>query len=107
MNVLDDKGNILSAVKLKEATLNVTLARQTLIELIQSYVNPQCIYTDHDVIKVENVEQHTMVHFSNHASQSFDLCIGSDGLHSVVRTSYSSECEDTLSRVYVFSWLSG
>ena len=76
MNVLDDKGNILSAVKLKEATLNVTLARQTLIELIQSYVNPQCIYTDHDVIKVENVEQHTMVHFSNHASQSFDLCIG-------------------------------
>lgn len=85
MNVLDDKGNILSAVKLKEATLNVTLARQTLIELIQSYVNPQCIYTDHDVIKVENVEQHTMVHFSNHASQSFDLCVGSDGLHSVVR----------------------
>ena len=75
MNVLDDKGNILSAVKLKEATLNVTLARQTLIELIQSYVNPQCIYTDHDVIRVENVEQHTMVHFSNHASQSFDLCI--------------------------------
>ncbi|NHW17234.1 hypothetical protein HA071_25540, partial [Escherichia coli] len=53
--------------------------------LIQSYVNPQCIYTDHDVIKVENVEQHTMVHFSNHASQSFDLCIGADGLHSVVR----------------------
>ena len=50
--------------KIKEATLNVTLARQTLIELIQSYVNPQCIYTDHDVIKVENVEQHTMVHSS-------------------------------------------
>ncbi|MCQ9278397.1 FAD-dependent monooxygenase [Staphylococcus borealis] len=85
MNVLDDKGNSLSTVKLKENTLNVTLARQTLIELIESYVNPQCIYTDHDVIKVDNVDQQVLVHFSNHASQRFDLCIGADGIHSVVR----------------------
>ncbi|MBI5973323.1 FAD-dependent monooxygenase [Staphylococcus caledonicus] len=85
MNVFDTKGRMLTAAKLKEGTLNVTLARQTLIELIHSYVQPNSIMTNYEVTKVDNHEQDVMVHFSKHASQTFDLCIGADGIHSTIR----------------------
>ncbi|MCI2947908.1 2-polyprenyl-6-methoxyphenol hydroxylase-like FAD-dependent oxidoreductase [Staphylococcus caledonicus] len=85
MNVFDTKGRMLTAAKLKEGTLNVTLARQTLIELIHSYVQPNSIMINYEVMKVDNHEQDVMVHFSKHASQTFDLCIGADGIHSTIR----------------------
>lgn len=85
MNVFDTKGRMLTAAKLKEGTLNVTLARQTLIELIHSYVQPNSIMTNYEVTKVDNHEQDVMIHFSKHASQTFDLCIGADGIHSTIR----------------------
>ena len=85
MNVFDTKGRMLTAAKLKEGTLNVTLARQTLIELIHSYVQPNSIMINYEVMKVDNHEQDAMVHFSKHASQTFDLCIGADGIHSTIR----------------------
>ncbi|MCI2774731.1 FAD-dependent monooxygenase [Staphylococcus petrasii] len=93
MNVLDDKGELLTSAKLKEDTLNVTLPRQTLIKLIQSYVQPDTIFTDYQVTKVDNEESQVMVHFSNHASQSFDMCIGADGIHSAVRQTVQPEAK--------------
>lgn len=87
MNVYDDKGKMLTSAKLKEGTLNVTLPRQTLIELLQSYVQPNRIVLDYEVTKVDSTEQQVMIHFAKHASQSFDLCIGADGIYSAVRQS--------------------
>ena len=47
MNVYDERGRELVSAKLKNNTLNVTLARQTLIDIIQSYVKSSSIYTNH------------------------------------------------------------
>lgn len=66
---------MLTSAKLKEGTLNVTLSRQSLIELISSYVKPNTVFTDYEVTKVDVQSELPMLHFSKHASQTFDLCI--------------------------------
>ena len=53
MNVYDERGRELVSAKLKNNTLNVTLARQTLIDIIQSYVKSSSIYTNHLVTGLE------------------------------------------------------
>ena len=47
MAVLDDKGNTLSNVKLKKKTVNLTVKRQDLVDVIQSYVPSQYLYFGH------------------------------------------------------------
>ena len=85
LNIYSDKNDLLTSVKLKEETLNVTLSRQSLIDLIHSYVKPNTILTDYEVTRVDAQSEQTTIHFSKHASQTFDLCIGADGIHSAVR----------------------
>lgn len=85
MNVYDERGRELVSAKLKNNTLNVTLARQTLIDIIQSYVKSSSIYTNHLVTGLEQTNSKVTVHFSTQESEAFDLCIGADGIHSNVR----------------------
>ena len=45
MNIYDEQGTPLMSAKLKSHSLNVALSRQTLIEIIQSYVEESSIHT--------------------------------------------------------------
>ena len=73
MNVYDERGRELVSAKLKNNTLNVTLARQTLIDIIQSYVKSSSIYTNHLVTGLEQTNSKVTVHFSAQESEAFDL----------------------------------
>lgn len=85
--IADNSGTALSKIKLKRNTINLTLERQSLLETIQSYVQPSSIYTGYQVLSIENEANKVTVHFENHEAETFDLCIGADGLHSSVRAS--------------------
>lgn len=85
--IADNSGTALSKIKLKRNTVNLTLERQSLLETIQSYVQPSSIYTGYQVLSIENEVNKVTVHFENHEAETFDLCIGADGLHSSVRAS--------------------
>lgn len=87
MNIYDEQGTPLMSAKLKSHSLNVALSRQTLIEIIQSYVEESSIHTGFKVTKIEQTSCKVTLHFTKQESESFDLCIGADGLHSVVRES--------------------
>ena len=51
MQTLDEYNKPLMTAHLKRDALNVTLSRQTLISIIQSYVQQDSIYLKHDVTK--------------------------------------------------------
>ena len=87
MNIYDEQGTPLMSAKLKAHSLNVALSRQTLIEIIQSYVEESSIHTGFKVTKIEQTSCKVTLHFIKQESESFDLCIGADGIHSVVRES--------------------
>ncbi|ATH59445.1 MULTISPECIES: FAD-dependent monooxygenase [Staphylococcus] len=85
MEVLDEKANPLSKIKLKKNTVNLTMSRQSLLDVIQSYVPDSAIFTNHYVTDIENGDLKVTLQFSEQPSQSFDLCIGADGIHSNTR----------------------
>lgn len=91
MTVLDDKDRLLTTVKLKSNTLNVTLPRQTLIDIIKSYVKDDAIFTNHEVTHIDNETDKVTIHFAEQESEAFDLCIGADGIHSKVRQSVNAD----------------
>ncbi|MFN1692712.1 FAD-dependent monooxygenase [Staphylococcus aureus] len=91
MTVLDDKDRLLTTVKLKNNTLNVTLPRQTLIDIIKSYVKDDAIFTNHEVTHIDNETDKVTIHFAEQESEAFDLCIGADGIHSKVRQSVNAD----------------
>ena len=64
MNVYDENGRELMSAQLKRQTLNVTLPRQSLLEIIKSYVQPSSIYTEHVVTGLEQTNSKVTVHFS-------------------------------------------
>ncbi|MGS0652798.1 FAD-dependent monooxygenase, partial [Staphylococcus arlettae] len=73
--IADNSGTALSKIKLKRNTVNLTLERQSLLETIQSYVQPSSIYTGYQVLSIENEVNKVTVHFENHEAETFDLCI--------------------------------
>ncbi|MDW4089574.1 FAD-dependent monooxygenase [Staphylococcus saprophyticus] len=85
MEILDDKDNVLSKAKLKKNTVNLTMTRQSLIDVIKSYVSESAIYTNHHVTHVDNNALKVVMHFEAQEAEAFDLCIGADGLHSNIR----------------------
>ncbi|OEL04158.1 FAD-dependent monooxygenase [Staphylococcus casei] len=85
MEVLDDKNNMLSRMKLKKNTVNLTMTRQSLIDIIKSYVPNQIIYTNHYVTDIDNGALKVTLHFETQEQESFDLCIGADGVHAKTR----------------------
>lgn len=85
MEVRDDKNNLLSKVKLKKNTVNLTMSRQDLIDVIQSYVPDTAIYTNHFVTHIDNGDLKVTIHFDTQQEEAFDLCIGADGVHSKIR----------------------
>ena len=54
MEVRDDKDKLLSKLKLKKNTVNLTMSRQSLLEVIKSYVPDSAIFTNHNVTGIEN-----------------------------------------------------
>lgn len=105
MQVLDNKGKTLSTATLKENTINLTLRRQTLLDVIKSYVEPTAIHTDHQVTRIDNDNDKVIVQFENKEQKAFDLCIGADGLHSKVRASVKSESKPIYQGYTVFRGL--
>lgn len=87
MEMIDNTGKTLSTVSLKENTINLTLRRQTLLDVIKSYVETTSIHTNHYVTHIENDSDKVVVQFETQEHKAFDLCIGADGLHSKVRDS--------------------
>ncbi|PTJ20169.1 hypothetical protein BU069_03380 [Staphylococcus succinus] len=85
MEVLDDKNNMLSKMKLKKNTVNLTMTRQSLIDIIKSYVPNQMIFTNHHVTDIDNGALKVTLHFETQEQKSFDLCIGADGIHAKTR----------------------
>ncbi len=84
--MLDDKDRLLTTVKLKSNTFNVTLPRQTLIDIIKSYVKDDAIFTNHEVTHIDNETDKVTIHFAEQESEAFDLCIGADGSFSKSET---------------------
>ncbi|MEQ6960961.1 FAD-dependent monooxygenase [Staphylococcus arlettae] len=87
MEVRDEKDKRLSKLKLKKHTVNLTMSRQSLLDVIKSYVPNSAIFTNHNVTGIENGDLKVTLQFSEQTSQSFDLCIGADGIHSNIRQS--------------------
>ncbi|PTI75457.1 FAD-dependent monooxygenase [Staphylococcus succinus] len=85
MEVLDDKNNMLTKMKLKKNTVNLTMTRQSLIDIIKSYVPNQMIFTNHHVTDIDNGALKVTLHFETQEQESFDLCIGADGIHAKTR----------------------
>ena len=85
MAIYDEAQHPLSTVELKKNSVNLTLNRQTLIDVIASYVPDHAIYTNHRVTKMENSDMKVTLHFANQEPETFDLCIGADGIHSIIR----------------------
>src|SRR5699024_536035 len=85
MEVLDEKANPLSKIKVKKNTVNLTMSRHSLLDGIQSCGPARAILTKHDVTDIENADLRVTLRFSEQPSQSFALCIGADGIHSTTR----------------------
>ncbi|WP_418128959.1 FAD-dependent monooxygenase [Staphylococcus sp. HKU1] len=105
LQVRDEKGKILSAVKLKDKTVNLTMLRQDLIETIQSYVPSSNIYLNHRINKLENSPLKVTLHFEEQQSEAFDLCIGADGIHSIARETLYPESKAEYQGYTVFRGL--
>ncbi|MEK5198646.1 FAD-dependent monooxygenase [Staphylococcus sp. FSL H8-0121] len=91
MKTFDEQNNPLMTAFLKQDTLNVTLSRQKLINIIQSYVEPDSIYLNHNVTKIDNNNSKVTLHFIKQESEAFDLCIGADGIHSTVKNTIDEQ----------------
>ncbi|UXR71365.1 MULTISPECIES: FAD-dependent monooxygenase [unclassified Staphylococcus] len=83
--MLDEQGEVISEMPFDEKTTNVTVLRQTLVETIASYVSEDMLHFNHEVTAVEGNETMARLHFRQQDSQTFDLVIGADGIHSIVR----------------------
>ncbi|MGV3041839.1 FAD-dependent monooxygenase [Staphylococcus rostri] len=83
--MLDAQGNVLSEVPFDKNTTNLTVLRQTLVDTIASYVTDDMLHFNHEVTSVEGSETMARLHFREQASQTFDLVVGADGIHSAVR----------------------
>ncbi|MHD0396993.1 FAD-dependent monooxygenase [Staphylococcus simulans] len=85
MEILDDKGHVLNKAVMKKGTVNLTLPRQTLLDIIASYVPKECIHTGTKIVKlVQNSSKVTLTTAQGN-THHFDLCIGADGVHSIIR----------------------
>ncbi|UXR78031.1 MULTISPECIES: FAD-dependent monooxygenase [unclassified Staphylococcus] len=83
--MLDEHGQVISEVPFADGTTNLTILRQTLVETIASYVTDDMLYFNHEVTAVEGTETMARLHFREQDSQTFDLVVGADGIHSIVR----------------------
>ncbi|PTH19376.1 FAD-dependent monooxygenase [Staphylococcus auricularis] len=93
LEIRDHKDTLLSGIQFKKNTVNLTMKRQDLIEVIQSYVPDDAIYLDHLVTQVDNGDLKVTLHFSAQESETFDLCLGADGLHSEVRNQVTKDAK--------------
>lgn len=75
LEIRDHKDTLLSGIQFKKNTVNLTMKRQDLIEVIQSYVPDDAIYLNHLVTQVDNGDMKVTLHFSAQESETFDLCL--------------------------------
>lgn len=87
MHFLDDEGRQLNQMTMSSKQTNVTLLRQTLVELIASYLPEDMIHFQHEIKQVEVKDEQAFIHFEKQSSRHFDFVVGADGVHSKVRQS--------------------
>lgn len=85
MQISDDKGRVLSEVPFGENKTNLTMLRQSLIEIIASYVEKQNIRFNEEVMGLNVTETGVSLDLVSTSTTHFDLVIGADGLHSNIR----------------------
>ena len=85
MQISDDQGRLLTEVPFAKETTNLTMVRQSLIDLIATYVKTENIRLNEEVIGIHVSETGVALDFVSGATSHFDLVIGADGLHSNIR----------------------
>ncbi|QLK86666.1 FAD-dependent monooxygenase [Staphylococcus sp. 17KM0847] len=83
--MLDEQGHVLMDIPFETSATHVTVLRQTLVDTIASYITEEMLHLNHKVTAVEVTETLARLHFQSHESQTFDLVVGADGIHSIVR----------------------
>lgn len=89
---LDEKGkeiasNDLEYMETKSGFGTYAIQRETLSDMLLGSVNQANIITNKKVLKVENTEDKVNVYFEDGEMHTYDMVIGADGIHSLVRYS--------------------
>lgn len=87
MRIFDEQGHTLNTLPLSEKKTNVTLERQTLVDLLKSYLDDGLFNFNHEVTHVESDGTTATIHFKEQSTVQLDMVIGADGIRSKVRQS--------------------
>lgn len=87
MRIFDEQGHILNTLPLSDKNTNVTLERQTLVDLLKSYLDDELFHFNHKVTHVESNGTTGTIHFKEQSAVQVDMIIGADGIRSQVRQS--------------------
>jgi 2-polyprenyl-6-methoxyphenol hydroxylase-like FAD-dependent oxidoreductase len=83
------KGRLLFAVDeaafWRDAVTLVCVRRSELLELLRAGVAPESIRWNSTVTNVEQTRDHVEVRFDDDRSETYDLVVGADGVHSAIR----------------------
>jgi 2-heptyl-3-hydroxy-4(1H)-quinolone synthase len=69
------------------------IGREELFTILYESINKNNIFTNKEIIKVENVEDKVKVTYKNYDVEFYDLVIGADGINSTVRASIFGKIE--------------
>ena len=91
MRISDEQDRTLSQVDFPKSATNVTLLRQSLVDIIATYVDQHVIHFNCEVTGVNATDHGVTLTFATKESEQFDLVVAADGIHSHVRQSVAPE----------------
>lgn len=87
-----DTGEETSRIEMREAAKTrygakqLTIHRADLLQQLEEALPPSCFHMAHRATGVSQDADGATIHFADETSEAFDVLIGADGIHSVVRT---------------------